>query len=409
MVARPNSQLHRNGLPTPIAQLRTQTAVSIVVRTTRSERPQNAAGLCLSLWGLSPAARRIVVGWTVLSFLSHAGSTSAQEPPEAPAGQVEPEDPSAPESQQPPDSPEPEIESTPAEDAPDGAAPDQGSTRQAPSEEWDDWNPFEEGSSETSSDEPTDEESPRAVSLRANLELGLLGVLYHHVQLGRDGTSIDYRDDAGQDILFPFWRASVDVTLFRRHIVTLLYQPLDFDTRELLPRDIRLDGLELPAGTPLQARYQFPYYRLGWAYDLLPADDSVLAVGIGLQIRNANIEFQSLDGTQFRRRSDVGLVPLLRVRGHLPVSEQFWLGFDADGFYAPISGLNLSDRDVLGVIADVGVQFGWRGTPFASPFLGVRYIGGGSRGEGDPTPTSDGWQSNWLHFLAVTLGIAVGN
>jgi hypothetical protein len=36
--------------------------------------------------------------------------------------------------------------------------------------------------------------------------------------------------------------------------------------------------------------------------------------------------------------------------------------------------------------------------------VNLRYIGGGAVGQGDPTSSSDGYQSNWLHFMTVSLG-----
>jgi len=240
--------------------------------------------------------------------------------------------------------------------------------------------------------------------VRASYELGLLAVLDHDIQLSTDGTAIDYPSDVGQDNLFAVSRFTAEVDIVRRHIITFVYQPLQLDSRTTLSRDLRIDGLDYPAGTTIVARYGFPYFRLGWAYDLLPRADQELAIGVGGQLRNATVEFASLDGTRFRSRRDVGPVPLLRARGRFPLARDVFFAFEVDGFYAPISVLNGSDNEVTGAIADVSVRLGAHIAPHFEAFIDLRYIGGGAVGSGDPTPTSDGFQRNWLHFLAVSLG-----
>src|SRR5687767_10071847 len=43
----------------------------------------------------------------------------------------------------------------------------------------------------------------RWFALRASAELGFVGVVKHNLQFGKDGTYVDMRKDAGQDVLFP--------------------------------------------------------------------------------------------------------------------------------------------------------------------------------------------------------------
>ena len=243
--------------------------------------------------------------------------------------------------------------------------------------------------------------------IRAHVEVGFLGVLAHNIQLGRDGTRIDYPSDVGQSNLYPLVRVAADLDIWRQHIITFVYQPIDIETRAALPRTLRIDGLDFAAGTQVRARYGFPFYRLGWAFDVLRGRDEELAFGLGFQIRDATIEFSNVDGTQFRARYDVGPVPLLRARGRFPIASGWWFGFEADGFYAFIPGLNGSDNTVEGSILDASVRLGWRVMPHLDAFVNVRYLGGGAAGQGDPSATNDGYQANWLHFLAITLGATI--
>lgn len=241
--------------------------------------------------------------------------------------------------------------------------------------------------------------------IRATAELGFLGVLSHTIRLGRDGTEIDYITDGEQSNLYLFLRLSAELDIWRQHHIIFLYQPLDITTQQVLARDLRIDGLDFPQGTPVRFRYGFPFYRFSWDFDVLDDPREQLRFGLGLQIRDATIEFESLDGTLYRNRANVGPVPLLRVAGRFPIVDDFFFAFEADGLYAPISVLNGSDNEVQGAILDASIRVGWRFFEHVEGFLNVRYLAGGASGSGSPTPTSpDGDQANWLHFLTVSLG-----
>jgi len=247
-----------------------------------------------------------------------------------------------------------------------------------------------------------------AVGVRASAEFGFLFTADHFIRLGTDGSRVDYRRDGAQDNLYAFGRLSAELDVRRRHHVTMLYQPLEIVTREVASRDLRIDGLTFPNGTPMQFRYGFPFFRVGWHYDVLAEPDRELSFGVAMQLRNATIDFESLDGRLFRSRSDVGIVPLLRARGRFPIgSSSAFFAFEVDGFYAPISVLNGSDNEVTGAILDASVRVGWRVRPNVDLFVNLRYLGGGATGQGDPTPTSDGFQSNWLNFVALTGGATI--
>ncbi len=241
--------------------------------------------------------------------------------------------------------------------------------------------------------------------LRANVEIGFTGVLAHEITLSNGGSRIDYVNDVNQNNLYLFLRVQVELDIWRQHIITFLYQPLDIVSQASAPRDLTIDGLVFPMGQPIQAHYGFPFFRLGWAFDVLSGRDEELAFGLGLQLRNATIEFRSLDGALYRSRTDVGPVPLLRARGRFAIQNDWFFAFEIDGFWSPIPGLNGTDNGLVeGAIVDASVRLGWRFLPHVDGFLNVRYLAGGADGTGDPTPTSDGFQANWLHFLNISIG-----
>lgn len=250
------------------------------------------------------------------------------------------------------------------------------------------------------------EDAPeRAYSVRAVGEIGFLAVLAHDVQFGRDGTYFDYVEEGGQETLFAVGRLAVELSLFRQHRIVLLYQPLGLETNEIPERDVVVDDLVFPEGEPLQLLYDFPFYRLSYMYDFFPASNLEVSIGLSFQIRNATILFQSGDGSLYRSNRDVGFVPLLKARAHYVFGNGLWIGAEVDGIYAPVSYLNGDDNDVTGALLDASLRVGLTLPRGVSPYLNLRYLGGGAEGQGDPEGYRDGYVRNWLHFLTVTLGV----
>lgn len=243
-------------------------------------------------------------------------------------------------------------------------------------------------------------------SLKGTLESGFVAVLDHHIQFGEDGSNFAYNLDGGQDVLFFISRLSLDYKLSPRHTFVLLYQPLDLVTRERLGKDITVDGEVFTAGTAMEFRYSFPFYRISYLYDFIENETDELALGFSMQIRNTSIEFLNLDGTQLVRKDNIGPVPVVKLRGSHYYDDGSWIGFEADGFYAPISYLNGSDNEVVGAILDASVRYGWKLKSNSEAFINLRYLGGGGVGtsKDEPAP-SDGYVKNWLHLMTVTVGL----
>ena len=158
------------------------------------------------------------------------------------------------------------------------------------------------------------EESGRPL-IKAHFELGYLAVLSHRIQFGKDGTNFSYVRSGGQDNLYAVSRMSLDLRLSRRNTLIFLFQPLALETRTLLAEPLRVDGLDFPAGTPMRFVYKFPFYRVSYLHDFSKNPKTELALGFSLQIRNATIEFESLDGSLFRSNRNIGPVPILRSAG----------------------------------------------------------------------------------------------
>lgn len=241
-------------------------------------------------------------------------------------------------------------------------------------------------------------------SIRPVLELGFLAVLKHDLQFGKSGTYFSLAHEGGQDNLFFVWRASIEAEFLRQHTLTFLYQPLQLDTSVQLRKDLVVDDTTFAAGTPLRMSYGFPFYRLSYLYDFFDDDKRELAIGVSVQIRNATINYLSGDGSVLKAYRDIGVVPLLKARGRYNFDNGMFAGFEIDGIYAPISGINGSDNEVVGSLLDASVRVGVKLPYRTEAFLNVRYLGGGAVGQSDPEPFKDGYTKNWLHFLTVSLG-----
>lgn len=237
-------------------------------------------------------------------------------------------------------------------------------------------------------------------------ELGFLAVASHIVQLSNDGTRFNYRDDGGQDVLFPFFRLSTDLKFKGRHTIVFLYQPLKLSGETVLSQDTIFDGIVFPAGTPLNSSYGFPFWRVSYLYDFLRRPGDEVSIGVSLQIRDATITFTSADGTLRADRRDVGPVPALKFRGRWGFDSGVWWGTEIDGVYAPISGINGSSEEITGALLDASLRVGYDFTDRVSGFFNIRYLGGGAVGtSSNPRPPSDGYTKNWLHFVTVSLGV----
>ncbi len=251
-----------------------------------------------------------------------------------------------------------------------------------------------------------EDDAPLDLSFQA--ELGFNAPVHHTIQFSEDGSRIDYVDEGGQGVLFPFQRYSINAAFNERHSLVFLWQPLRLDTQVRLGRDLQIDGATFQEGQPVDMLYNFPFFRVSYLYDLSDRPDRELAIGPSVQLRNATITFQTLDGELRRERRDVGVVPILKLRGRQTTESGWFYGFEADGFYAPIRYLNVSDSDVLGAIWDVSLRAGSQITSDVDAFLNLRYLGGGADGtssDGGAGEPGDGYNRNWLNLVTLSIGV----
>jgi hypothetical protein len=244
--------------------------------------------------------------------------------------------------------------------------------------------------------------------VRGKAELGFTSVLSHTIQFGQDGTELDYVNEGSQDVLFPFTRLQAELELWKRFNVMFLYQPLNLQTRTVFTEDQRFYGLDFPAGTAVDLGYNFGFYRLSLMYDFFQAPDQDLAIGLSAQIRNATIDFTSVDGTLRQSTRDIGFVPVLKFMGRHTFANGVFIGTEIDGFYAWGRYVSGSKNDFDGLIVDASLRGGVPLRGVGEVYLNLRYVGGGARGtDEDYPPPGDGYTNNWLHTLSLSLGLLV--
>lgn len=259
------------------------------------------------------------------------------------------------------------------------------------------------------------------VSISATAELGFVRPLYHTIQIGRDTYSFDYVGEGGQEILQPWARFEVDALFSQRHEVSFLYQPLTFNTGTRVdnPDGITIDDVTFADNTPLDLQYGFDFYRLTWRNRFHQSEAWQLALGAGLQLRNASIVFDgfTLEGSQLLERrvisQDLGPVPVIsfaaRRRGEAGVFFEATL----DGFYAPIRYLNLRDVDVIGWLYDAALRVGYERRGGPDPYLSLRVLGGGADGTGSERSVwtqsrkEPRYTANNLNLVVLSLGARI--
>jgi hypothetical protein len=252
----------------------------------------------------------------------------------------------------------------------------------------------------------------KGYKLRGIAELGFLGTFDHKIQFGLSNnnyspTYFDYVKDGGQDNLFFNARLSLEFEFQKRNVFTFLYQPLTLQTQVRLNKSIQIDNVLFPSGTNLKLTYGFPFYRLSYLRYFVKNDKLSVGGGLSFQIRNADIRFESGDGSLLVASRNVGFVPALKFRMGYHFSPYASIEVEADGIYAPIRGLNGSDNDVIGSILDISVRQNFQLTKELKSYLTFRYIGGGAQGQSDnDDQITDGYSKNWLHFYAISVGFS---
>ncbi len=240
-------------------------------------------------------------------------------------------------------------------------------------------------------------------------ESGALKVLFNTIQYGHNTTNFDYVANGGESILFPVERYSVDLTFLKNNELIFLYQPLNIQTEGIITEPITISYQTFPASSVMTYDYGFSFWRISYLYDFVNTDHAKLGIGLSIQLRNASIIFQSLDGKYAVVSENLGPVPILKLKGQYNFDNGMYIGTDIDGFYASSKFFNGANFDFTGSILDASLSVGFRNTDYLDTFANVRFLGGSAVGTSQyPTvPQTDGYTSNYLGTMTFTLGFNV--
>lgn len=249
-------------------------------------------------------------------------------------------------------------------------------------------------------------------SVYMETEAGFLAVPFHTIQIGESGTNFDYRTQGGQDILFPFQRFAIGVELWDSHTFQVLYQPLEVITNPVFDEDVTIDNVTFAAGTPMELKYGFPFWRLTYLYDFLPENHMMLAFGAALQLRNASITFESQDGSQQTISQNLGPVPAITMRSKYEFDNGFFLELDVAGLYASSSFINGASFDFEGSILDASGRMGLKLDHGIELFGNLRFLGGTAKGKSQYvdrtwTESETAYTSNYLSTLVFSMGVRI--
>ena len=256
-------------------------------------------------------------------------------------------------------------------------------------------------------------------------EQGTIAVLSHTYKNGESSTDpvmdlFDFRNEGGQDRLFPFERYSIGATIAGRHRAWFTYQPLELVTNVRFQEDKTIGNTTFLDNTPMELTYSFPFYRFSYTYDVLGKhDNAVLGLGMVVQIRNVSIQFKSLaaayDGTaqdDLYVSNNVGVVPALAIYSSYRFPFGLTLSADIAGSYADSSFFNGADFDFAGSILDASLSMAYQVGEQWELFGTARFFGGTSDGTSQyPVDTwTEGdaghrYSQNNIAALTATVGV----
>ncbi len=169
--------------------------------------------------------------------------------------------------------------------------------------------------------------------VQLDLETGIVFCTYNDVRIPGDvGTRFSLVDDLTTDHE-PFFRARINYTFAKRHLVSLLIAQLSLPASGDPPVDLYFNGVLFPAETLLKAGYRFDSYRLTYRYMLARRERFEAGIGFTGKIRDAEIRVES--ETQVTAKKNTGFVPLLNFLVRWSFAPGFWAVLEGDALAAP--------------------------------------------------------------------------
>jgi hypothetical protein len=246
-------------------------------------------------------------------------------------------------------------------------------------------------------------------SLSADItgEFGFTGIISHLIQSGTSsdkGDVFNYVTQGSQDNLVPFSRFEVDASLFEKHHLIFLYQPLTIETQAEITDTFEFNQVTYNAGSGfLDLTYAFDFWRVSYLYDFIEPGGFFLSAGLSLQVRNASIIFKASDTDDGTVSNNIGPVPIVKLKFGYEWDNGVYVLFDGDGFYASNKFFNGADYPFTGYIYDLSLRGGYHFNEITTLYLNGRFLGGGGEGTDDEGQ----YTFNDLHTFSLSLGLTI--
>jgi hypothetical protein len=166
-----------------------------------------------------------------------------------------------------------------------------------------------------------------------DVETGIAWSGYNIARIPGDGGTKVWLSDTFDLTPQGFYRLRVIYQANKKDTFEALYAPLTFTGSGTLPANVNFNGTMFPAGTEADARYTFNSYRLTWARSVYQDERFLLKLGATAKVRDALIRISGNGVTA--EKSNVGLVPLLRVEASYAFSARTGALLLADALAAP--------------------------------------------------------------------------
>lgn len=226
-------------------------------------------------------------------------------------------------------------------------------------------------------------------------EAGPAAILQNDGEYGANGTRYSAADVGQRKNLIVSQRTSVELAR-GRHRLILLYAPFEVTTEVTLDRPLQFRDTNFAAGSVVSHHYLFDGYRASYLYRAVDRGAFKLEVGGSVQIRNAEVAFRTVDGTQRDAENDIGVVGAAKARlWYQPSAQSSWAALEFDG----LSTFGLLSN-VRGGIYDAQLMAGYPVARSVDLFLGARLLGGGADVKSKNI-------YNWANFVAFTVGVRV--
>jgi hypothetical protein len=166
-----------------------------------------------------------------------------------------------------------------------------------------------------------------------DLETGAVGTGYNNVRIpGTTGTLFSFKDDLSSKTEF-FYRIRFNYTIKSRHTLSVLFAPLETESKGNLASDIFFEGVTFSANDYITGTYKFNSYRLTYRYEIILDPRFELGLGFTAKIRDARISLASEASES--EKVNVGFVPIINFRMLWNPFEELGLLLEGDALAAP--------------------------------------------------------------------------